>query len=224
MSKISHRKQLDAPEAKQSVADYFALEWPRDAEGFYHRQAARVVAVNEHLEALLVRGHDFSDAAHWWWFTVGGGLEPGETPHEAAVREFFEETGYRLDPETLIGPVLRRHATFDFHQLTCKQDEDFFFVKLPGTPCFSREHETAVEKQVIDELKWWNLAELEQVVARGTVVYPLDFVSLVRGWLRGWDGNTREISEGTVSPKNTVFPKGTAFSKDSAPRLESPYA
>ena len=187
--------------AEQSVKDYFAREWPRDEEGYYHRQAARVAAVNARGEALLLRGHDFSDTDHWWWFTVGGGLEEGESAREGAVREFFEETGYRLDPEALIGPVLRRHATFDFHELTCQQDEEFFFVRLEETPTFNRTHVTAVEQQVLDELKWWDLGELETEIERGTVVYPLDFVSLVRQWLTGWDGVTLEISEGTVGKR-----------------------
>lgn len=198
MSEHKSPQPSNASDESQFVADYFALEWPRDAEGYFHRQAARIVAVNERQEALLVRGHDFSDSTHWWWFTVGGGLESGEAPHEAAIREFYEETGYQLDAKALTGPVLRRHATFKFHQLTCKQDEDFFFVRLFGSPQFSRAFETEVEKQVIDELKWWNLADLEREIACGTVVYPLDFVVMVRGWLRGWDGETLEISEGTV--------------------------
>ena len=201
MSEYKPPQQSNASDENNFVADYFALEWPRDAEGYFHRQAARIVAVNERQEALLVRGHDFSDSTHWWWFTVGGGVEPGEAPHEAAVREFFEETGHRLEAKVLTGPVLRRHATFDFHQLTCKQDEDFFFVRISSALQFSRAFETEVEKQVIDELKWGDLTELEGAIACGTVVYPLNFVPLVRGWLRGWNGETIEISEGTVLPK-----------------------
>ena len=41
-----------------------------------------------------------------WWFTPGGGLDPGErrTAHGAA-RELFEETGLRLAPRTSSQPV-----------------------------------------------------------------------------------------------------------------------
>jgi mutator protein MutT len=36
------------------------------------------------------------DAVLTWAFP-GGKLEPGETPAEAAVREIFEETGYKVE-------------------------------------------------------------------------------------------------------------------------------
>lgn len=189
-------------DTETSIDDYFLREWPRDEAGYYHRQAARVVAFNSRDELLLLRGHDFSDFEHWWWFTVGGGLEAGEDPRDGAVREFFEETGYRLSPDALVGPVLRRHATFDFHALTCRQDELFFLTRLPGSPVFVRDGFTAVEQEVLDELKWWDLDALQREIAGGVVVYPLDLVSLARGWVRGWDGTCPEISEGTVGKRH----------------------
>lgn len=189
-------------DTETSIDDYFLREWPRDEAGYYHRQAARVVAFNSRDELLLLRGHDFSDFEHWWWFTVGGGLEAGEDPRDGAVREFFEETGYRLNPDDLVGPVLRRHATFDFHALTCRQDELFYFTRLPGSPMFVRDGFTEVEREVLDELKWWDLDALQREIAGGAVIYPLDLVSLARGWLRGWDGSCPEISEGTVGKRH----------------------
>jgi 8-oxo-dGTP diphosphatase len=37
------------------------------------------------------------------WTTPGGGIEHGESPLEAAQREAYEETGYRVEVEHLIG-------------------------------------------------------------------------------------------------------------------------
>ncbi len=47
--------------------------------------------------------------AHWreagrsGWTLPGGGLQPGEHPADAAVREVAEETGYRVRIEQLLG-------------------------------------------------------------------------------------------------------------------------
>lgn len=47
--------------------------------------------------------------AHWrdggrsGWTLPGGGLEPGEHPADAVVREVAEETGYRVAVEELLG-------------------------------------------------------------------------------------------------------------------------
>lgn len=45
--------------------------------------------------------------SHWQegdrWTLPGGGLEPGEPPADAAVREIFEETGYVASIDRLLG-------------------------------------------------------------------------------------------------------------------------
>jgi 8-oxo-dGTP pyrophosphatase MutT (NUDIX family) len=47
---------------------------------------------------LLVRNRDDGR-----WQTVGGGMDPGEEPADAAVREAFEETGLLVEPTRVIG-------------------------------------------------------------------------------------------------------------------------
>lgn len=37
------------------------------------------------------------------WITVGGAIDPGESPADAAVRECWEETGLLIDPTALLG-------------------------------------------------------------------------------------------------------------------------
>lgn len=37
------------------------------------------------------------------WTMPGGGMEPGEHPADAAVREVFEETGYHVELDELLG-------------------------------------------------------------------------------------------------------------------------
>ena len=40
-------------DTETSIDDYFLREWPRDEAGYYHRQAARVVAFNSHDDAVI---------------------------------------------------------------------------------------------------------------------------------------------------------------------------
>ncbi|WJV48944.1 NUDIX hydrolase [Streptomyces flavofungini] len=60
-----------------------------------HRPAARVICLDAAHRLLLLRWRDPFDGT-WLWEPPGGGMEPGETPLEAARRELGEETG--LDP------------------------------------------------------------------------------------------------------------------------------
>ncbi|GAA1369427.1 NUDIX domain-containing protein [Streptomyces beijiangensis] len=64
-----------------------------------HRSAARVLCLDAAHRLLLMRWRDPYDGA-WIWEPPGGGIEPGETPWDAARRELAEETG--LDPATVL--------------------------------------------------------------------------------------------------------------------------
>ncbi len=37
------------------------------------------------------------------WMTIGGAIDPDEAPADAAVREFWEETGLVIEPTALLG-------------------------------------------------------------------------------------------------------------------------
>jgi 8-oxo-dGTP pyrophosphatase MutT (NUDIX family) len=70
------------------------------------RRTARILVFDESGALLLLKTHWGRRTLAARWLTPGGGIDPGETAHEAAVRELFEETGQRVG--SLGEPVAHR--------------------------------------------------------------------------------------------------------------------
>ena len=53
------------------------------------------------VRVILVRDHHVVLARHWFtpgvWTLPGGGIKKGETPGDAAIREVWEELGYKIN-------------------------------------------------------------------------------------------------------------------------------
>lgn len=169
-------------------------EWQPGPDGVPFRRAARVILLDPSHRVLLLRGHDSVETTRTWWFTVGGGLEPGEDARAGAVRELREETGLRMVPADLQGPVLTRSAVFDFSHVTCRQDEEFFLARGRETR-LDVTGWTALEREVVDEVRWWDLDDLDSAVADGVVVYPAVLPTLARRLTAGWDGRAAHVVE-----------------------------
>lgn len=180
-----------APEHEAAVAQ-LGDDWVPGPDGVPFRRGARVLLLDDADRVLLVRGHDVDDPGRSWWFTVGGGVDAGESPHDAAVRELAEETGLRLAPEALVGPVAVRRAEFAFLRRTVRQDEEFFLARVDGAAEISTAGWTDVERAFVDEIRWWDLDELAAVTSE---VFPVELVALVRGLLGGWDGVVRTLED-----------------------------
>lgn len=144
------------------------------------RTGARVLLLDPADRVLLFRGHDPVDpAAGSYWFTVGGGLEPGESAVDGACRETFEETGVRLDPAALVGPLWHESAQFPFNGLTICQEQDYYLARCPGS-AVDTSRQDAIELQCIEQYRWWSVAELDQTAE---TVYPADLAQRLRGLL-----------------------------------------
>ncbi len=63
-------------------------------EVVYHPGSVVVVPRLPDGRVVMVRQYRYA-ARQWLWELVAGGLEPGETPRQAARRELQEEAGYR---------------------------------------------------------------------------------------------------------------------------------
>jgi 8-oxo-dGTP pyrophosphatase MutT (NUDIX family) len=145
------------------------------------RTSARVVLLDESGAVLLLCGSDPSlpaETALRWWFTVGGQVAAGESLAEAAARELAEETGLRVEPADIIGPIWRRDAVFDFNGAAI-DSEEFFFVYRTRRFEPSAAGRTELEDRYIHCHRWCDAADIAELVAAGETVYPLQLSELL---------------------------------------------
>ena len=148
------------------------------------RVSARVVLLDRTGAVLLFCGSDpalpdGSDGpAPRWWFTVGGAAQRGETLVEAAVRELEEETGLRVDPADMFGPVWQRNAVIDFNGSVIRSEEMFFIHRTDRFEP-SEAGRTGLERAYIHGHRWCDATMISELVAMGETVYPLQLGELL---------------------------------------------
>ena len=94
------------------------------------RRAVRVIVVGPDDRVLLFEDSDPGIAGVTWWVTPGGGIDPGETERQTAVREMAEETGYVLAEDELVGPLATRYAVHGYSDQVLEQQETFYLVRV----------------------------------------------------------------------------------------------
>lgn len=123
--------------------------------GLRLRKKVRAVVVNESGEFLLVRPHGYRVDE---WALPGGGVEHGETVHQAMRREIAEELGVALEGAAEQLPVGNRFIYSAAHKARRALDHDgqeavMFVVRLPNaTPI-------AVQAEELAEARWFTRAD-----------------------------------------------------------------
>ena len=137
------------------------------------RLTARVLLLDPDDRILLMKGRLPSDpTAPGAWFTVGGGVEPGEDLAEAAAREIREETGFT---DAVVGPVLwgGEQIHHDRKGRPVRVVERFMVARCAGgVP--SVDGWQALEQEFVDDIRWWTL---DALAACAEPVYPADLAA-----------------------------------------------
>ncbi len=109
----------------------------------FYRLSSHAVILNEHQQVLLLKA---TYADHTWGLP-GGGLDIGETIHEALIRECKEELGCDVSIEYLSGVYF--HSTVNSHV--------FIFR------CTLVEGQTIQLSEEHSEYEWFDINELSPV-------------------------------------------------------------
>lgn len=140
------------------------------------RRAGRVLLVDADGRVLLLQGFNPAAPGELFWFTIGGGVDDGESTAEAAARELREEAGLTIEPGELGSPVWQRVARFGFDGRRYQQEEEYFLVRT-GAVEVSLAGLDEIEQETIVGYRWWNAAELESARER---FYPQELPQLLR--------------------------------------------
>ena len=147
------------------------------------RDAVRVVLTDGGGRVLLFHVLTADQAPDGWWELPGGGIDPGESYLEAAVREIREETGRTLGPAQVGPPSWRRDTTWLSRGVRRLQHEVVVRARIAADqPVVVDGGRTPQEVEDMVTFRWWPVPEITASQAR---FYPGRLPELLPAFLSG---------------------------------------
>jgi 8-oxo-dGTP pyrophosphatase MutT (NUDIX family) len=148
------------------------------------RTAVRVVVIDSGERVLLLHTHDPTyPELGTWWELPGGGIDPGETSVETAIRELREETGIIVAPDAVGPPTWHRDASFRYRGERRLQHETVLAVRLPGPgPAVDGSQRVGFEDEDYFGYRWWAITD---IVGSTGLFYPRRLPDLLPAFLDG---------------------------------------